>query len=97
MSCPGPYISSCPKGQMRTARPVRGVIHGTVPGTGFEGRKASERGTRRRPGTADLFVATGPAERLGSHQFLRALSRVRHGTTALGADTDPRPSDPTID
>ena len=43
---PRRYISSCPKGQVRTARPDRGVIHGAVPGAGFDGRKAGERGSR---------------------------------------------------
>ena len=52
-----------PEGAGRTARPHRGAILGTVPGTRLEGRKAGERGTRRRPGTADLFVASGPVER----------------------------------
>jgi hypothetical protein len=52
-----------PEGAGRTARPARGVILGVVPGTGFAGRKAGERGTRRRPETADLFAASGPVER----------------------------------
>ncbi len=42
----GGYCWSCPKGQVRTARPHRGAILGTVPGAGFGSRKAIERGAR---------------------------------------------------
>ena len=62
-TCAPPVHFVLPEGAGRTARPVRGAILGTVPGTGFAGRKACERGTRRRPGTTDLFVAAGPVER----------------------------------
>ncbi len=57
---------------MRTARPDRGAILGTVPGTRFEGRKAGERGTRRRPGTAACW-SLRTRRTAGTYQFLRAL------------------------
>src|SRR5690348_8644407 len=57
-----PVIFVLPEGAGWTARPVGGVILRTVPGTRFAGRKAGERGTRRRSGTADLFVALEPVE-----------------------------------
>src|SRR5690349_15946647 len=52
-----------PEGAGWTARLVRGAILGTAPGTRFADRKVGERGTRRRSGTADLFVALEPVER----------------------------------
>src|SRR5262249_27742415 len=58
-----PVLFVLPEGAGWTARPVRGVTLGTVPGTRFAGRKAGERGTRRRSGTADLFAALEPGER----------------------------------
>ena len=81
---PGGYISSCPKGQVRTARPHRGAILGTVPGAGFDGRKAVERGTRRSVRTPDLFGAVtrrqgGPP----TSSFGRFVLRARQSLVAL--------------
>ena len=92
---PGGYISSCPKGQVRTARPDRGVILGTVPGTGFDSRKAGGRGTRRRPRTPDLFGAGGPVERpvlppVPSGAFVCAARGVAAPSRHLGPLRRPR-------
>ena len=81
---PRRYISSCPKGQVRTARPARGAILGTVPGTRFEGRKASERGTWAERRDSGLVRSRGEPTGRSSHQFLRALSCV-DGVRAVAA------------
>ncbi len=95
---PGRYISSCPKGQVRTARPHRGAILGTVPGAGFDGRKAVERGARAERNDSGLVrsrceTTGGPptssfgrfrVRRRFSHSPLRLLS-----SSALGPRRGP--------
>ena len=92
---PAGYISSCPKGQVRTARPHRGVILGTVPGTGFEGRKASERGTWAERRDSGLVRSRCESTGRSSHQFLRALSCAPSAPAALRGPATPatRPVD----
>jgi hypothetical protein len=67
------------RGRCEPPGPHRGVILGAVSGTRFEGRKASERGSRAAPGGSGLVRSRREADRPVSYQFLRALSCARLG------------------
>ena len=93
---------------MRTARPHRGAILGTVPGTRFEGRKASERGTwaeRRRLRTCSeppvSRQAGPPTSSFGRFRVRgtrrRRRRRARHRGATLRRDArHPHPTDPGL-
>ena len=81
-----------PEGAVRTARPARRVIDGTGPGARFEGRKASERGTREARRDSGLVRSRVESTGRSSHSsFGRFRVRCRSSCARSAPAKRPRP------